>query len=275
MSPTGYRATFERDQIYRPEVRSRDITIDALGGGCPSPSCSTSPKHLPISHLRLPLVYSPSTTMSSSVSQQELHTPTNDPATLKIAPGLTLSDLQRRHVAVVLDLFQAKGTMAKIKDNFSQDAVYEDPFAKSGGIEELDTWCYSSPMSIPRPLVASVGSLPAGQLLNVPSVTSGTKTNHYQVTTVTPTSTNNAKGESVPVDEITVDFDHEITFKAPLPESAKTMHLQTTLHIFSDAKQGKIVRLMDHSAEELQESSLPNVRPQDRSLRANRSSSGN
>ena len=57
-----------------------------------------------------------------------------------------------------------------------------------------------------------------------------------------------------------MDFDHEITFKAPLPTSASTMHLQTTLHIFSDAQAGKIVRLMDHSAEELQESSLPNVR---------------
>lgn len=75
--------------------------------------------------------------MSSSVSQQELHTPTNDPATLNVAPGVTLTDLQRQHVAVVLDLFQAKGTMAKIKDTFAQDAVYEDEFAKSGGIEQL------------------------------------------------------------------------------------------------------------------------------------------
>lgn len=77
--------------------------------------------------------------MSSSVSQQELHTPTNDPATLNVAPGVTLTESQRQHVAVVLDLFQAKGTMAKINDNFSPDAVYEDEFAKSGGIEELGT----------------------------------------------------------------------------------------------------------------------------------------
>lgn len=99
----------------------------------------------------------------------------------------------------------------------------------------------------------------AGQLVNVSLVAKETRTNHYQVTSVTPTSTSNAKGESVPVDEITVDWDHEIIFHAPLPESAKTMHLQTVLHIFSDPKTEKIVRLMDHSKEELQESSLPNV----------------
>ena len=41
---------------------------------------------------------------------------------------MTLSDVQRKHVAVVLDLFQAKGTTAKIEDNFTEDAVYQDLF---------------------------------------------------------------------------------------------------------------------------------------------------
>ena len=41
---------------------------------------------------------------------------------------MNLSDVQRKHVAVVLDLFQAKGTTAKIEDNFTEDAVYQDLF---------------------------------------------------------------------------------------------------------------------------------------------------
>ena len=75
--------------------------------------------------------------MSTQVSSEDLHTPTNDPSTLNIAPGVELNETQRKHVAIVLDLFQAKGTMAKIKDNFVQEAVYEDPFAQSGGIEQF------------------------------------------------------------------------------------------------------------------------------------------
>ena len=84
--------------------------------------------------------------MSAQVTSEELHTPTNDPTTLNIAPGVELDDTQRKHVAIVLDLFQAKGTMAKIKDNFVQDAVYEDEFAKSGGIEQFgtSTVCWSA-----------------------------------------------------------------------------------------------------------------------------------
>lgn len=97
-------------------------------------------------------------------------------------------------------------------------------------------------------------------MLNVSTVASKTNTKHYQVLSVTPAQTTNAKGVAVSVDEICVDWDHEIVFAGiPLPESAKTFHIQSVLHIFSDAKEGKIVRLMDHSKEELQEHSLPNV----------------
>lgn len=75
--------------------------------------------------------------MSAQVSSEELHTPTVDPSTLNIAPGVELNETQRKHVAIVLDLFKAKGTMAKLKDNFVQEAVYEDPFALSGGLEQF------------------------------------------------------------------------------------------------------------------------------------------
>jgi len=75
--------------------------------------------------------------MSAQVSSEELHTPTVDPSTLNIAPGVELNETERKHVAIVLDLFKAKGTMAKLKDNFVQEAVYEDPFALSGGLEQF------------------------------------------------------------------------------------------------------------------------------------------
>ena len=77
------------------------------------------------------------TRIMSQVTASELHTIDNDPSTLAIAQGVKLSDAQRKHVAVVLDLFQAKGTMAKLDDNFTENAVYEDLFASAKNREEV------------------------------------------------------------------------------------------------------------------------------------------
>ena len=76
----------------------------------------------------------------SKVSAAELHEPTNDPSTLTISPGVPLTETQRRHVAIVLDIFQAKGTMAKFDDNFTQDAVYEDLFASAKDRQEVGVY---------------------------------------------------------------------------------------------------------------------------------------
>lgn len=81
--------------------------------------------------------------MSAQITSQELHTPSNDPNSLDIAPGVTLSQNERHHVAVIIDLFQGKGSMAKLKDTFVQDAVYEDEFAISGGLEQVGTYVIS------------------------------------------------------------------------------------------------------------------------------------
>ena len=82
-----------------------------------------------------------------SVTSAELHETNNDPSSLKIASGVKLSSIQRKHVAVVLDLFQAKGTMAKIKDTFSVNAVYEDLFASCKNRDELGTFSPFFPFS--------------------------------------------------------------------------------------------------------------------------------
>jgi hypothetical protein len=53
----------------------------------------------------------------------------NQPSTLRYAPGIHLTPLQQYHVCLVFDLFQAKGTWAKIEEGLTKDAVYEDLFA--------------------------------------------------------------------------------------------------------------------------------------------------
>ena len=53
----------------------------------------------------------------------------NQPSALRYAPGVQLTPTQQYHVCLVLDLFQAKGTWAKIEQGLSEDAVYEDLFA--------------------------------------------------------------------------------------------------------------------------------------------------
>lgn len=53
----------------------------------------------------------------------------NQPSTLRYAPGIKLTPTQQYHVCLVLDLFQAKGTWAKIEQGLTEDAVYEDLFA--------------------------------------------------------------------------------------------------------------------------------------------------
>jgi hypothetical protein len=75
------------------------------------------------------------------VTTSDLYTPTNSPSelqnTLKTPNGQSLSERQAKHLAIVLDLFQAKGTMAKMNDNFTQDAVYEDLFASCKNRDEI------------------------------------------------------------------------------------------------------------------------------------------
>jgi hypothetical protein len=75
------------------------------------------------------------------VTTSDLYTPTNSPSelqnTLKTPNGQSLSERQAKHLAIVLDLFQAKGTMAKMNDNFTPDAVYEDLFASCKNRDEI------------------------------------------------------------------------------------------------------------------------------------------
>jgi hypothetical protein len=74
------------------------------------------------------------------VTTSDLYTPTNSPhdlQSLKTRDGQSLSERQAKHLAIVLDLFQAKGTMAKMNDNFTSDAVYEDLFASCKNRDEI------------------------------------------------------------------------------------------------------------------------------------------
>lgn len=66
----------------------------------------------------------PSATLGSSLTSLS-----NQPSTLRYAPGIKLTPTQQYHACLVLDLFQAKGTWAKIEQGLTEDAVYEDLFA--------------------------------------------------------------------------------------------------------------------------------------------------
>lgn len=71
----------------------------------------------------------------------DLHTLSNAPSDLSIANDVTLTDIQKQHMCLVLDLFQAKGTMAKIEDGLIEDAVYEDLFASCKNRKEVGEYC--------------------------------------------------------------------------------------------------------------------------------------
>jgi hypothetical protein len=68
----------------------------------------------------------------SQTSQTEI---TN--TTISTAPSITLDPLQKQQVGLVLDLFQAKGTMEKIDRWLTEDVVYEDLFATTLGREQV------------------------------------------------------------------------------------------------------------------------------------------
>lgn len=82
--------------------------------------------------------------MPDTVTQADLHEPAFPISALKIAPGVQLTDLQKRHVAITLDMFGAKGTLGKLNDNFSEDAVYEDLFAKCKDREEVGMYALTA-----------------------------------------------------------------------------------------------------------------------------------
>lgn len=68
-------------------------------------------------------------------SNPSIHDITN--VDINVSPSVQLDALQKAQVGLVLDLFQAKGTMAKLNEWLTDDAVYEDLFATTKGREEV------------------------------------------------------------------------------------------------------------------------------------------
>jgi len=79
---------------------------------------------------------------------------------IKCSPGVQLTDLQKLHVGIVLDLFQAKPSHYKL-DMFAEDGIYEDVFATCKGRREI-----------------------GGQFFGLPVVTKESVTEHHEVTKV-------------------------------------------------------------------------------------------
>lgn len=159
--------------------------------------------------------------MTSAVSSASLHEIQN--TALDIAPGINLTDLQKRHIGLVLEMFQAKGTIAKIDDGFTEVAVYEDLFATAQNRREV-----------------------AGQFLGLPIVTkSSTTVSHLVESATAPTPPATAY-------ELHVKIHQCFVFK-PL---GTEVNMKSTLVIFSDEAKGKITRLQDRPMEEIPDNSL-------------------
>ncbi|WRT68259.1 uncharacterized protein IL334_005235 [Kwoniella shivajii] len=153
---------------------------------------------------------------SAPITKTTLSDLHNDPSSISVDPSLGLKKRHLEHVALVLDLFQGHGTMAKIENGFTDDACYEDPVAYAKNRTEV-----------------------AGQLLHIPTVTSSTKTHKANVIKftrgVSTTSGTDRKAES---DLIEVEFNHDLTFVV-----GPTYNLDTVLQIYSTPD--GIVRLQD------------------------------
>jgi hypothetical protein len=172
----------------------------------------------------------------SNVSSDSPESFVISPSALHLAPGVTLTDLQRYHVALVLDLFAAKGTRSKLDDNFSEDAVYEDLFASAKNREEV-----------------------GGQLLHLTTICKSARTLSHTVKSVNPTTTVVGDDRRVEADEIDVEIQHEFEFKLPLPKGGRTFGMNTTLCIFSSAAERKIVRLQDRPMDQIPDNALLSV----------------
>ncbi|KAH9923257.1 uncharacterized protein B0H18DRAFT_909923, partial [Fomitopsis serialis] len=65
-------------------------------------------------------------------------------ASVAVAPGVAIDEHRRTLVGVVLDLFQGKPSLHKMSF-FAEDAVYEDPVAKSVGRISIAAQFYGLP----------------------------------------------------------------------------------------------------------------------------------
>ncbi|KAJ9091433.1 hypothetical protein QFC21_007223 [Naganishia friedmannii] len=178
--------------------------------------------------------------MSSTDSQLHLGTSltslANQPSTLRYAPGVHLTPLQQYHVCLVFDLFQAKGTWAKIEEGLAENAVYEDLFATAKNRVEV-----------------------AGQFLGLPIVTTKSETISHEIIAVKPATAAQVQPDattitstSSKISEIDVKVHQKFSFK-PL---GNVVNMHSTLVVFSDEESGKILRIQDRPMEEIPENSL-------------------
>ncbi|WWC71692.1 uncharacterized protein I206_105650 [Kwoniella pini CBS 10737] len=162
------------------------------------------------------------TSQSNTVSASSLGELHNDPSKLSYDPTLKLSKRHLEHAALVLDIFQGKGTMTKINNGFTEDSIYEDPVAIGHDRQEV-----------------------AGQLLHISTVTSSTKTNKFNIIDLTSNvETETGSKRKVKADLIQVEFNHDLNFKI-----GPTYNLDTTLQIYS-TEEG-IVRLQDRPGDKI------------------------
>ncbi|KAI5448816.1 hypothetical protein NCC49_006348 [Naganishia albida] len=190
----------------------------------------------------------PSATLGSSLTSLS-----NQPSTLRYAPGIKLTPTQQYHACLVLDLFQAKGTWAKIEQGLTEDAVYEDLFATAKNRVEVAGQFLGLPLvttkseTISHEIIAvKPVSAAAVQNSNHPSITSTPST------TAEPAALTASSSSSRSISEIDIKVHQRFHFK-PL---GNAVNMHSTLVVFSDEDSGKIVRIQDRPMEEISDNSL-------------------
>lgn len=85
-------------------------------------------------------------------------------------------------------------------------------------------------------------------------------TKHYLVNSSRPVTTTAGEGRQVQADELAVEFKHQFEGNIPvLPQSARTVEMNSTLLIYSSAAEGKIVRLQDRPSDDIPDNALISV----------------
>ena len=211
-------------------------------------------------------------------SSSSIHEITNTQIT--VSPGCPEpTSTQKQQIGVVLDLFQAKGTMAKLKDWLSDDAVYEDLFATCEGRDEVGEFTTDGVNDFARRAVrltsrvTFIWILLAGQFLGLPVVCKSSETISHTLTSIhsPPTETSSKATHAIPTPntpgyeglyQMSVDIKHRFEFK-PL---GNKVEMNSTLLIFAlpgkegeGGAKGKIVRIQDRPVDDIPENSLITV----------------
>jgi hypothetical protein len=97
----------------------------------------------------------------------------------------------------------------------------------------------------------------AGQMVNLPTVVKSTSTHRHDLLSIKAAQTTDGAGKETEADEIQISFKHTFEFKSPLPKSASSVTMDSTLFIYST--EAGIVRFSDRPEGKIPDNSVLSV----------------